>query len=70
MPCSTATFVPRRSATLSMPSLAMILSLPVELSLTRTIFSLAPPLAEAMVSLRVWLLASITPLDSALMLSV
>ena len=55
---------------LLIPSLAMILSLPVELSLTRTIFNFAPPLAEAMVSLSVWLLASMTPPDSALMLSV
>ena len=53
-----------------MPSLAMIWSLPVELSLTSTIVCLAPPLTEAMVSLRVWLLASMLPVDSALRLSV
>jgi hypothetical protein len=48
----------------------MILSLPVELSFTSTIDSFAPPEADESVSLRVWLFASIAPLDSALMLSV
>jgi hypothetical protein len=42
----------------------------VELSLTSTILSLAPPATEEMVSFRVWLLASMLPVDSAFRLSV
>ena len=52
------------------PSRVMILSFPVELSLTRTMVWFAPALIEVSVSVMVWQLASSAPVSRAIRLSV